>query len=75
MVVENDDLPMCSELGLGMVAQIGRFRFAGEKAFEDAYRESIIDTYNGRLIRCNFRHGKFRNAIRINVTHLSSAAI
>jgi len=43
MAVVNDDLPMCLELDLGLLAQIGRFRFAGEKAFKDAYLESIID--------------------------------
>lgn len=42
MVVENDDLPMCSELGLSMVAPIGRFCFASEKIFEDAYCKCII---------------------------------
>lgn len=35
------DLPMCSELGLDMVAPIGRFRFASEEVFEDAYRKCI----------------------------------
>ena len=75
MVVENDDLPMRLELGSGMVVPIDKFRFAGWKTFEDAYRESIIDIYKGRLIRFNFRRGKCRSDIRTNVTHLSSTAI